>query len=176
MSAVVYRFYSATPELLYVGVSANFGQRLTGHNSRAPWFSDTRTVTIEHFATAQDAKAAEREAIVTERPLHNINLAPAAVKKAHRARREDRSKWPAEGLLLNRDFLDDFLRVRGLSYHNLNVNQDWLMQVLAGRAVDLVEAEVLALDLSVSVAALFPNHNPMWTVVDGRFVPTKSLA
>jgi prophage regulatory protein len=68
----LYRAYSSDDTLLYVGISYDAISRLRQHGKAADWVEQVHRVTIERFETRERALAAERFAIQTERPLHNI--------------------------------------------------------------------------------------------------------
>lgn len=69
---VLYRFWNAKDQLLYVGITVNPGSRWQTHERDKAWWADVARVTVEHFPDRTSVEAAEREAIRTERPLHNI--------------------------------------------------------------------------------------------------------
>lgn len=71
----LYRMFSATGQLLYIGQSVNPAQRLCLHRNdpEKNWLTDIARMDIEWFATRAEAKAAEASAIHAERPLHNID-------------------------------------------------------------------------------------------------------
>lgn len=68
----LYRFYDAHGRLLYIGITSRLGRRLHEHAKTKAWQRDAATITVQHFATRQDAERAERTAIETEYPAHNI--------------------------------------------------------------------------------------------------------
>ncbi len=68
----LYRHFSADGALLYVGVSLSALRRLGQHADNAHWFSRIARVEIQHFATRAEALAAERAAILSENPAHNL--------------------------------------------------------------------------------------------------------
>lgn len=72
MSAVVYRFFDASGDLLYIGSSGNFARRLAQHRAARPWWHEVATHTLEQHPTRRAAEAAERAAIFTERPRYNV--------------------------------------------------------------------------------------------------------
>lgn len=72
MSHVLYRFYSATGQLLYVGITANPPTRFKAHRHTKDWWSEVVGITLENYATREDLANAERRAIQVERPLHNV--------------------------------------------------------------------------------------------------------
>lgn len=72
MSHVLYRFYSATGQLLYVGITANPPTRFKAHRRTKDWWSEVVGITLENYATREDLANAERRAIQVERPLHNV--------------------------------------------------------------------------------------------------------
>lgn len=74
----LYRFYAAD-QLLYVGITVNPGRRLEKHRALQPWWADVARIEMEQHPDQATLRAAEREAIKTEKPLHNIRMnAPAA--------------------------------------------------------------------------------------------------
>lgn len=68
----VYRAYSESGELLYVGLSMNLEGRLSKHRSSA-WWPEVGEITVEWFDGREPAKAAERRAITEESPRYNIS-------------------------------------------------------------------------------------------------------
>jgi predicted GIY-YIG superfamily endonuclease len=70
----LYRHFSADGTLLYIGDSLNSINRLTQHKQNADWFHDISRVEVEKFSNRNTALAAERRAIKTENPKHNIRL------------------------------------------------------------------------------------------------------
>lgn len=80
----LYRFWDAGRQLLYVGISLNPGNRWKQHAHDKAWWLDVAHVTVEPHPTRRDALDAERAAITTERPLHNVvhNQRPPAVPPA----------------------------------------------------------------------------------------------
>lgn len=71
MTTTLYRFYGPGGELLYVGIAMNPVVRWQTHRRGTSWWSLARFITLEHFASRDEAAAAELEAIESERPLHN---------------------------------------------------------------------------------------------------------
>ena len=69
---VLYRFYDASDVLLYVGITADFGSRVKGHQAEKHWSDLIVNVRLEHFATRSEALDAERVAIRDENPLYNV--------------------------------------------------------------------------------------------------------
>lgn len=67
----LYRFYSDSGELLYVGTSGDFGRRFPAHAQKI-WFLQVRGITLEWYATEDDALKAERRAIHVEHPRYNV--------------------------------------------------------------------------------------------------------
>lgn len=68
----LYRLYDADDRLLYVGISYNYWTRFGQHEGGKAWWRDVTRTTVEHFASREAALDAERQAIVDEEPLHNI--------------------------------------------------------------------------------------------------------
>ena len=74
---VVYRLFSSTDVLLYVGTTDSPDKRLRGHRQK-PWWRDVAAVTLTEFSTRPEADAAEAHAIWTEDPVHNIAGKPGS--------------------------------------------------------------------------------------------------
>ena len=68
----LYRFYDASGQLLYVGISLHAAQRASEHRKDKAWWSDVARMEVQHLPTRGAALVAERTAIVNERPLHNV--------------------------------------------------------------------------------------------------------
>lgn len=67
----LYRAYAGS-ELLYVGVTVNPSGRLSKHRYLKPWWALVTEVKFETHESRDSAFEAEREAILHERPVHNI--------------------------------------------------------------------------------------------------------
>lgn len=68
----LYRFYGAGDILLYVGLTVDLPTRLNKHRSDKPWWTLVVRMTIEHHPDRISVEQAERHAIITERPLFNV--------------------------------------------------------------------------------------------------------
>lgn len=73
MKHYLYRHYSETGDLLYIGISLNHVQRLTQHQKTASWFEQIQRIEIEKFDSRPEVELAEQAAIKAERPLYNIS-------------------------------------------------------------------------------------------------------
>jgi excinuclease UvrABC nuclease subunit len=69
----LYRHFGEDGSLLYVGVSLSTLQRLGQHKDHSTWFKKIRRVEIQQFDSREAALAAEREAILAEKPYYNIH-------------------------------------------------------------------------------------------------------
>lgn len=71
----MYRFYTSTGELLYVGVAKNLINRLREHavcgGRYATWTREATGLTLQWYPTRQQAELAEAMAIVFEGPRCN---------------------------------------------------------------------------------------------------------
>ncbi|MEQ7847763.1 GIY-YIG nuclease family protein [Nocardioides kribbensis] len=72
----LYRFYDAAGNLLYVGQTISPSKRWRDHERKAPWYPNVATVKRQVFETAAEVDRAERDAIATESPIHNVMLNP----------------------------------------------------------------------------------------------------
>jgi hypothetical protein len=69
----LYRFYDEGECLLYVGISFSAVARMASHKCEKIWFRQVTKITIERYATRQDALDAEATAIREERPAWNVS-------------------------------------------------------------------------------------------------------
>jgi len=69
---VLYRAYGYDHELLYIGISSNWVQRFEQHAENSQWFHDTDYIRLQHYATREAVRQAERLAIQHEQPKYNI--------------------------------------------------------------------------------------------------------
>lgn len=68
----LYRFFDTDGELLYVGITMNPSARWPKHKAGKEWWAEVETITLETFASRDEALDAECDAIKTERPRHNV--------------------------------------------------------------------------------------------------------
>lgn len=91
--------FNASGDLLYVGIAYDPVTRWTQHRS-APWAADVAERWVEWFPNRETAAAAEREAIRTELPEHNVidhpvNELHVAAIISDKARTRNARKVPA---------------------------------------------------------------------------------
>ena len=72
MTQHVYRCFDAADKLLYVGVSSDVRHRLASHRFTSVWFAGVHRTELEEFSDREEAREAERRAILAEQPLHNV--------------------------------------------------------------------------------------------------------
>lgn len=84
MKAVVYRLFSAADDLLYVGCSIRFLDRMAQHSGNTEWFGEVAKITLQHCETHRAALLAEEQAIRSEQPRYNFAYNPGAIRKARR--------------------------------------------------------------------------------------------
>lgn len=68
----LYRFYDSSDRLLYVGISFHAAARASDHKRDKAWWPEVAYMKVEHLPTRREALTAERKAIWTERPVHNV--------------------------------------------------------------------------------------------------------
>jgi len=79
---VLYRFFDAEGNLLYIGQTAGIGTRFASHGRKKHWWASVVRIDVEHFPDRESVMAAERAAIESEGPLHNINgRRPSSIPK-----------------------------------------------------------------------------------------------
>lgn len=73
MDQYLYRLFGADDTLLYTGVSDDWTRRLRQHALGKQWATEILSVTLETYPDRPAVLAAERQAIRSEKPLHNIH-------------------------------------------------------------------------------------------------------
>lgn len=70
----LYRFYDRDNRLLYIGISLSAVERAGQHRADKPWWPDIARMEVQHLGTVtrREAEAIERDAIVAEKPKHNV--------------------------------------------------------------------------------------------------------
>lgn len=71
MRTWVYKHYSASGEVLYIGVSKDPLLRTCNHLQTATWFDQVARIELEKFEDRDSALAAEGRLILELRPAHN---------------------------------------------------------------------------------------------------------
>lgn len=69
--AAVYRLYSSSNELLYIGSTVNPPQRWSHHKGTKDWWPTVATYTLTWWTDPERAYAEEYKAIRAEQPQHN---------------------------------------------------------------------------------------------------------
>ena len=67
----LYRFYDASGDLLYVGITGSVRLRTSRHRTTQPWWDLVATMTVQRFETRAESEIAERIAIRDEDPVFN---------------------------------------------------------------------------------------------------------
>lgn len=81
----LYRFYTDMFDLLYVGITSGLVDRFEAHMKSKDWWHGVRHIDIERYPNRASALAAEKRAIESERPRHNVIHGTAAPKVAERS-------------------------------------------------------------------------------------------
>lgn len=68
----LYRFYDERGRLLYIGITGDVRARFRQHADSKAWWKQVAVREIVHCRTRADLLAAEREAIIRERPRYNV--------------------------------------------------------------------------------------------------------
>lgn len=69
----LYRLYDADGRLLYIGISYSAIARYAQHKADKPWIGDVCRIDIEtHEVSRAEILEIERQAIISERPQHNV--------------------------------------------------------------------------------------------------------
>jgi len=78
---VVYSFYDANGDLLYVGQSINVGARIQYHSTQQPWFSEVADIRLEYYPNDKAMCRAEIQAIARGNPKYNYDHTGKAQRK-----------------------------------------------------------------------------------------------
>jgi excinuclease UvrABC nuclease subunit len=70
----VYRLFSATGDLLYVGYTCDPRARMNSHASTKTWWPEVASNTFIQYGTRSEALAEEKRAVRDEGPRYNIQL------------------------------------------------------------------------------------------------------
>ena len=92
----LYRLFSASGDLLYIGQSIIPDWRMSHHRINAPWAQEVALISVCWFPNKAEAMIAEAETIASEKPRHNI---------AHK--KEPRKLAPQIGGRVLRKWLDE---------------------------------------------------------------------
>lgn len=120
-SHALYRFYSATGQLLYVGITSNPGSRFKQHQQDKPWWHDVAGISVEQHGSRDAALAAEARAIAVENPQHNVQRPSINKRRAlQKASSERRIVWPCAEC---DEAIDDGTGYVHVSYAQINEHQ-----------------------------------------------------
>jgi predicted GIY-YIG superfamily endonuclease len=79
---ILYRFFDAGGDLLYVGMTNNPPRRFTEHKTVKSWWFIVATITLEQIDSRTALKCAERAAIRDENPRYNDIAAMLPVSRS----------------------------------------------------------------------------------------------
>lgn len=68
----VYRYFDRDDNVLYVGLTDDFGRRLKEHHQIASWFPNVQRCEVFFFDDYADAEMTESTLIRANTPLHNV--------------------------------------------------------------------------------------------------------
>lgn len=68
----LYRFYDARGKLLYIGITNSIRLRFAQHKDSKSWWPQVAVREISHYPSRAAVLAAERAAIIRERPIYNV--------------------------------------------------------------------------------------------------------
>lgn len=68
----LYRFYSNTGTLLYIGITLSPPQRFKQHKRDKAWWAEVARIELAQFNSREELEAEERKAITLERPQYNV--------------------------------------------------------------------------------------------------------
>ena len=71
-ASTVYRLFDRST-LLYIGYTGNVPVRFQQHARRSPWWKEVTSVKFAFYTSQEEAREAERTAILNEKPFYNIH-------------------------------------------------------------------------------------------------------
>ncbi len=84
-TTILYRLYDSSGRLLYIGITFDWDVRESQHAQTKDWWPAVEEVEFMTYETRALAASAEREAIIEELPLHNVEHHPAYVQQRYGA-------------------------------------------------------------------------------------------
>lgn len=69
---VLYRFWNAAGQLLYIGITNDAHRRFTSHGKDKPWWPEVVSITMQKYEDRLTLIQAEMQAIQVEHPIYNI--------------------------------------------------------------------------------------------------------
>lgn len=81
----LYRFYSDSGQLLYIGLTSNPGNRFQQHQQDKPWWHEVAGIAVEKYESREAVKAAETRAIAVEKPKYNVQRPSLPSQRSARA-------------------------------------------------------------------------------------------
>ena len=148
MTTQLYRHFDENNNLLYVGISLSTFNRLSQHRDHSEWFKQIKNVTIEHFATREEAMAAERKAIKSEAPKFNIAMRKtmAEIEKEQKALTQEQYRIEKLAMAERKQVVQRYVQ-HYLAYHLddlrgiLNITKDELHRHVAEGRLSTFEVE-----------------------------------
>ncbi len=95
---VLYRFYNEDDSLLYVGLTRDPSRRISQHAGDKSWWTNVSRIEIAHFDSLEELRSAERDAITTEKPVHNVRMNGTKQKRSE-TETDAREKVEIDGLV-----------------------------------------------------------------------------
>lgn len=159
LPVALYRMFSASGELLYIGQSHDPCNRLMSHRTLADWALEVSRIEVQWLPTKADAIAAEREAISREQPAHNVT---------HNQRKSKVRPRQYAGPVLS-----DWLKARGISPYvfagQIGVKPERIERLIACQV-----NPVRGLSYKIHTATNGDVPSCIWDFKEGRPQPTYS--
>ena len=100
---VLYRLYAADGTLLYVGITDQLLERFREHRCHRRWWPEVAGQSFTRYDTRGEAEEAERAAICSEAPVHNVLGTPRHGEAVIAARKRSAERIGQPGGLLSGD-------------------------------------------------------------------------
>lgn len=88
-TTALYRMFNSDARLLYVGISLSACERFSSHATTKSWWPEVERIELTHYESRAAAQRAERAAIRTENPVHNVAWNTPTRARPLRALRQD---------------------------------------------------------------------------------------
>jgi predicted GIY-YIG superfamily endonuclease len=96
MRTALYRLYATDGTLLYVGVTDKLSVRFYSHSREKRWWPEVAGMRIAWYPNHAEAEEAERAAICSEDPVHNVRSTPRHGEVIRAAQRRSPEQMAAD--------------------------------------------------------------------------------
>jgi predicted GIY-YIG superfamily endonuclease len=156
----LYRMFDEQNNLLYVGISQNWFDRLATHKAEKIWIDETKSITLDWYADTASAAIAERTAIRWENPKYNKQSVVSHTKQWQHFE----MLWLPVNLQRDAFHLDVVTRVNKIKNNSHVFSDNWHEWALSNVLWDLSTSdEMLTLECQECVSL-----GESWWILEGH--------